>query len=323
VYKSIERGEATLKNCLSSVISADYTKYTPVDPDKDAVISYDIVVPDAASKQVEVFVFIPSDQYAREVKVKASGSSQVGFAGNETNRIVSLGTFTSKTVITVDITINNDADNLYTKNGQEFFYYVDTEEFKSAFNRLLKNPQYTVEEGYKNDHLKGSITTTKSSQTIMTTIPYDEGWTVLVDGVRVDYKKTMNALISFEIGEAGTHTLEFVYRPDALVLGSVVSIASLSVFALIWVFEKKFRKFIWNGRGASIGASIDEAALKEDPSLWEFSFYTYDPPLNEDDAVSEESPSALPESTDSKDPDSEKESVNHTQEPSEKKDSDV
>jgi hypothetical protein len=96
---------------------------------------------------------------------------------------------------------------------------------------------------------------------------------------------------------------------------------------LIWVFEKKFRKFIWNGRGASIGASIDEAALKEDPSLWEFSFYTYDPPLNEDDAVSEKTPSALPENTDSPEPDSKEQKptapTSDTQEPSETNDSET
>ena len=292
VFKPINRGDPTsLVNCQKSS-SAGYTVYAPLNPESDATVTFDITVPKDKGSKTEVFIFIPANEKTREVKVKVNNGSVGTFGGNETNRIVSLGTHTAGSNLKVSLTISNNYNTLYIENSQEIFYYIDTATFKDAFERLLDNPQYVVEEGYENDHLKGSIETKKNNQTIMTTIPYDEGWTVLVDGVRVDYEKAANALIAFEIETAGEHTLEFVYRPAALVLGATASVISVAFFALICLFEKKFRSFIWKGKGKTIGSTIDGSVAVADDTIWVPSFYTYDPPENEDpeDNTSREMP---------------------------------
>lgn len=271
VFRSIATEAPLLSaNCKMTESYGGYTKFETKDVNGDAgAATFTVTIPkDQGTADVELFFFIPADQYTREVKVHVNGGKTYGFGGNETNRIVSLGTFKPGKEVSVTVTINNTSNNLYIKDDANIFYYVDTNTFKSAFRKLLSNPQYVIDEGYDNDHLTGSIKTTAANQTILTTIPYDTGWTVLVDGERVAYEKTLNSLISFEIETTGEHTLEFVYRPAALVLGSALSITSVAAFALLWIFEKNFRAFIWNRKGKTIGVNAENG---DDVSLWEFS----------------------------------------------------
>lgn len=284
IYKSIETGSPTLSNCTVSS-AGEYTKYAPIDTEENCTVTYNIIVPTDQGKEVEVYFFIPADQYPREVSLKVNGSAAGSFGGNETNRIVSLGTHSAGALLTVAVTLNNTSNNLYIKNGCDIFYYVDVDNFEDAFERLLANPQYIVDDNCNDDHLTGTIKTTSANQTILTTIPYDEGWTILVDGVRVSYKESLNTLICFEIEGTGEHTLEFIYRPTALVAGSIVSIAATAIFALIWIFEKKFRTKLWGRKEQTLGVTIDVRDGTPDTSLWTFSYFTYDPPLNEEDKL--------------------------------------
>lgn len=281
LYKSIEAEPSNKTNCAVSSVS-DYVKYAPMNPEEDCSVTFEINAPLDQGATVEMYFFIPADQYTREVDLLVSAPSlekptKLEFGGNETNRIVTLGTFTAGEKITVKVTLDNSSNNLYVKKGAPIFYYLDEAAFTTAFTRLLENPQYIIDENCPNDHLTGKITTTASAQTIFTTIPYDKGWTVLVDGERVPYEKSLNALISFEISGAGEHTLEFVYRPDALVLGITVSVASIAIFVLVCIFEKKIRAFFWKGKGKTIDADNCAAIDETDASLWDFSFYSYDP----------------------------------------------
>ena len=281
LYKAIEAEPSTKTNCTVSSVS-NYVKYAPTLPDEDCSVTFEINAPSDQGSKVEMYFFIPADQYTREVDLLVSApslekSAKLEFGGNETNRIVTLGTFTAGEKITVKVTLDNNSNNLYVKKDAPIFYYLDEAAFTTAFTRLLENPQYIIDENCPNDHLTGKITTTAEAQTIFTTIPYDEGWTVLVDGERVPYEKSLNALISFEISDIGEHTLEFVYRPAALVLGITVSVASIAIFVLVCIFEKKIRSFFWKGKGKTIDADHCAAIDETDASLWDFSFYSYDP----------------------------------------------
>ena len=72
----------------------------------------------------------------------------------------------------------------------------------------------------------------------MTTIPYDEGWKVYVDGEQVDIQAVYGeSLMAFYIENAGDHEIEFKYMPDIYVKAGIISIASSVVFIGLIVFE--------------------------------------------------------------------------------------
>ena len=119
---------------------------------------------------------------------------------------------------------------------------MDRAAFEQAFATLQSNPQFVINE-YKEDHLIGTIDTVKGTQMIQTTIPYDKGWKVYVDGVEVETYETLEALIAFDISSPGSHTLEMKYRPGIYTLGAIFSITGTLLFVMICVADLIFSRF--------------------------------------------------------------------------------
>ena len=66
---------------------------------------------------------------------------------------------------------------------------------------------------------------------------------IYVDGQEVEFYKTFNALIAFDISSAGEHSLEFKYSPDIYVKSGFISICGLLFFIAICVVDLTvFRK---------------------------------------------------------------------------------
>ena len=139
------------------------------------------------------------------------------------------------------MTLKNDV--LYVKQSTDAFYYIDMDVFKAVISRLSET-QMTVGEGWTDSYLPGTITTEKDSQLIMTTIAYDKGWNVTVDGKSVETSEALNGVIAFNLDGAGEHTVIMKYRPKAFTLGLAVSVLSLALFILIIIYEKQLKAML-------------------------------------------------------------------------------
>jgi LPXTG-motif cell wall-anchored protein len=82
---------------------------------------------------------------------------------------------------------------------------------------------------------------------IYTSIPYDAGWMVKIDGAVVETEEIVGALMGFHT-TPGEHKLEMEYRPSCVTYGTWISAGGLSVFLLIslggWLNRKKKQKSI-------------------------------------------------------------------------------
>ncbi|MBL1226155.1 YfhO family protein, partial [Enterococcus sp. BWR-S5] len=87
---------------------------------------------------------------------------------------------------------------------------------------------------------KATVTVTKEDPILFTTIPYDRGWKVYVDGKKAEITPFRDAFLSVQL-EEGTHEIEFVFLPQGLLLGSGISGISLLVFGG-YLFVLKRRK---------------------------------------------------------------------------------
>lgn len=197
-----------------------------------------------------VYFYLPSEFHRGFNFSPPSGSYGTCFGGSD-QRILFCGSLNEGEAHTISLTL--ESDNLYVTNDVPLFYYIDYEVYSNAMERLSKT-QLIIEEGFTDDHLTGSIETTENNSTIFTSIPYDQGWIVKVDGQRVDtfgifsdstFKnkdKTEGSLIAFNIENSGEHKVELIYRPKAFVIGLTISIIGLIVFILIMIFEKALNK---------------------------------------------------------------------------------
>ena len=101
-------------------------------------------------------------------------------------------------------------------------------------------------------------------QTIQTTIPYDEGWIVTVDGKAVETYKTYDALVAFDIEESGEHQISIKYRSKPFVYGMTLTVVSVIIFAVLIIFEKKIFGFIYTKIYEEYDQSKAPASVEQD-----------------------------------------------------------
>jgi uncharacterized membrane protein YfhO len=71
---------------------------------------------------------------------------------------------------------------------------------------------------------------------VYTTIPYDVGWSVEVDGMKVETIKVNNGFIGFKI-DSGQHQIEMNYVPQGMWVGAIVTV--ISVLIVIYLVIKR------------------------------------------------------------------------------------
>lgn len=236
VFVPIEVTDKTSQN-LSESNSAGHKRYAKIADGDDAYLTFTFIAP----TDDEIFVHLPTG-YARECIITANSASRGKILGNETERLVSLGMFKAGQSVTIKITLDNEYNDLYIKESDNYFYYLDKNAFESVFKKLGDTPQFVVNEGFTDDNLEGTIKTDNDSQTILTTIPYDEGWKIYLDGEEIEYRETLSSLIAFDINTAGEHTLKITYRPAPVYLGLIISIFGVLAFISICVLDALIAK---------------------------------------------------------------------------------
>ncbi len=235
-----QEGSPLLSAGVTAAESSGHYRYSG---SKGSTITYTYTVPEG----VEIFAYFPAF-YSRAIKL-SSPTLQI-FDGttslsNCNDRIVHLGYTKGKSyrlTVTIDNTVSGG--QFYTAVKDSYIYYVDMELFEEVIERI-KREELVIDEEYKDDDISGTITTLTDNRTILTTIPYDEGWKVYVDGKEVDTKAAVgSALLSFEIDEAGKHDIRFLYRPAVATVGIIITGSAIVIFALLVVFESKI-KGLW------------------------------------------------------------------------------
>ena len=217
-----------------------HTCYDISDPSISASVTAKITMP----VDGELYFYQPT-RFPREialhmVNATTGDKNDYGtFAGSETLRIVSLGYQTAGDDLSLTMQLNNS--NLYYLSGQDWFYYIDWAVFEDAMERLAANGLQI--EKFSEDAFSGYLNTAHADQVVLTTIAFDKGWKVTVDGKAVETVKALGSLVAFRVpGEAGTHTVKMVYRPYTLVVGVIVSLLSTLLFLLLIVFYPLLRR---------------------------------------------------------------------------------
>ena len=124
--------------------------------------------------------------------------------------------------------------SLTAENSQETMwadvYRFSEEGLAEVYDKLSAEP-WELTNWTGDTYLKGTIACQETGL-MMTTIPYDKGWTILVDGVEQPAEKMLDAFIGVRL-TPGSHTIEMNYRPEGLDMGRMVSFGSVVLLLLI------------------------------------------------------------------------------------------
>ena len=181
-----------------------------------------------------VYMYFPS-QYEREVNLWLNKDFVDYYYEGGKMCIQPLGHFTPGEEQSFIMTITEDKNEVLYRDT--YFYYLDEEMFQDAIDVLKQNPLEL--ESFREDHLKGTITADEDG-IMFTSIAWEPGWTVYVDGEKVEPVKLVDALIGVPL-TAGTHTIEMKFFPAGMKLGIIVSLVGLITVIVIGIYQHKNR----------------------------------------------------------------------------------
>ena len=127
---------------------------------------------------------------------------------------------------------------LTSENGEDLnlvVYSVD-EDVLGKFTDKLSQETMTVD-SYDETHMNGHITVTTPGELVLS-IPYEPGWTLLVDGKEATMDLFEDTMISTYLTE-GEHTIALSYYPEGFNAGILITVISLVIFAGLWILIQK------------------------------------------------------------------------------------
>lgn len=113
-------------------------------------------------------------------------------------------------------------------------YKLDLTKLKELSN-LLRNNQMEIKE-HNNNYVRGEIKN-NINKMMFTTIPYDEGWHVLINGKEVETYKNIDSLLAFDLPQ-GDAVVELYFVPKGFNLGLGISIIT-AIIGFIVYYRKK------------------------------------------------------------------------------------
>ncbi len=265
-----------------------YESFPGVD---DVVVNVDITVP----KTGDIYMHLGSEvrneiNVWAAVKDKTDGVYKGQKTGNEyfdgygvyfnkaTNAspVVRFGPFKAGDEVEIRLTIPpKGAGNVYTGSDEYMmirqhagfnFYYLDEAAFKEDIDKLKAN-SWNLDMSKTNDrHLVGDVDV-QEGQMLVTSIPYEPGWEVQIDGKTVPSqiieekdKDTGTVTIKNDDGAegavvvlgalmgirvpAGHHTVSMKYTPPGFNLGLVLLVFGIIALVAIWLYDRKHNKVI-------------------------------------------------------------------------------
>ena len=149
---------------------------------------------------------------------------------------VDLGWFEKGETITVQMYLNGDLTYLQ----MPLFYGFDAEAFHQDCETLKAKGMTDMVQSQT--EISGTVQVdSPQGEVLVTSIPADPGWTVLVDGQKVQPQTMLDGFLTVAL-KKGSHRISFVYCPAGLKAGGAVSIASAVLGILAWYWCRRRRK---------------------------------------------------------------------------------
>lgn len=201
------------------------------------------------SERAHLFAYIETNK-ADKITATVGGSTKT-YDNVKRGYLLDLGYCEADEVVTLKSTdegVTSLAASVYAFNEANFI---------QAYEKLNSEPLTLTEFTNTLTQTKVAGTVTAASDCMLfTSIPYEKGWTVLVDGVVAEAEEFAESFLTVPL-TAGTHTIEMTYLPEGLATGALISAASLGallLLALLAFMQKRSRM-----KKAGAGIPADES----------------------------------------------------------------
>lgn len=213
----------SLHNKISGVLPA-----TKIDENSEANLTIDIT----AKENKNIYIYIQS-RNLDEVEVKSDIISTTMDVKH--GYILDLGVYDKGDIINITLPLKDDEKSA----DIEFYVFtMDNEKFLEGYNKL-KSGQMEISE-FNETKISGTFVA-EENEILYTSIPYDKGWNIILDGERVsdeDIIQISGSLIGVKVS-SGEHNITFEYSIPYINVACLVSFASIIILLIGFILKKK------------------------------------------------------------------------------------
>ena len=240
VCNNVTTENASLKTIQNEDAFTSYYYALLQNNSEDGFVTFSFTLP----KDGEYYLSCNYWLYSGETKIlvgdkKINRSYKISNISFEQQGISNIGHQKKGTKVTVTIPLKK------TKQNNPISVYVasfNKENFIKGYNKLNQHTLKLTE--FENTHFKGTVTVEEDCL-LFTSIPYDKGWHITLDGKPVNEKDVVaidNAYISVPLTK-GEHTVEFDFFPQGLKVGACISVVTaFGLIAYLIIIRKKKKK---------------------------------------------------------------------------------
>ncbi len=234
------------ENMLTSTLADGHTRYYPADQ-TIAECHIDYVV--RMDKDSNLYMYLPT-KYERSCNIwiqreeeYQQGMTEMEYAGQffvgDNYSILNLGEFARDEDIRIRITVANEDNEAFW--SEALFYTFDMEDFQAADARL-KDRVWNLTQ-HEDTYVEGTCIAQSDDEVLFTTIPYENGWIITVNGREVQPGISLDSLITIPL-EEGENVITMEFSPNYFTAAKIISLCGLLVIALIFLFEYKNGRLI-------------------------------------------------------------------------------
>ncbi|MDD6212327.1 MAG: YfhO family protein [Clostridiales bacterium] len=192
-----------------------------------------------AEESSRLFVLVENSKI-EDVSAKV-GNEHKSFSNVNRGYLLDLGSVTQGESITLDSDQSETMEvTIYRFNEENFLAWYET---MNRYTMTVTDHTDTRKEF----SITGTVTVPDNNQMLFTSIPYEDGWTVTVDGEKVEASSFADAFLCLNL-TAGEHTITMSYHTPGLGTGIILSLVSLALMILalkFWdVYLRKQRRKI-------------------------------------------------------------------------------
>lgn len=193
-------------------------------------------------KAVNLWVSTEKDENGNFINHQQLGSNS--YYENHDYCMLRVGSYPAGTDIEIRMTIRLNSSEPDTEEYtivKDFFVYQFNDEMFQENIDTLKENQWEITD-YTDNYIEGTITA-EEGQIMFTSIPYESGWTVEVDGEEVEPVELISAFIGIPLS-AGTHTVTMKYTPPGFTVGVVLLILGIGAIIVLYMYDRKHNEVI-------------------------------------------------------------------------------
>ncbi len=239
-FKPVDVVNSASENLMTVNTTDGHVKYYPMDNStKECHIDYVVRM----DRDSDLYMFLPT-KYERSCNIwyqpeddYVDGEYKMEYVGQfftgDNYSIMKIGRFIEGQEIRVRVTIANDDNEAYWRD--KLFYSFDYDGFAQACAKMQENSLEVTE--FEDTQLTGRVNGEEDGQLLFTTIPYENGWNITVNGKTVTPTKAVDdTLIAIPL-EKGENVIKMKFSPNYWRLSLVVSIFGVILLAVIAVWE--------------------------------------------------------------------------------------